>query len=334
MTIAANALASSTNFNAAFASKSSANTLSGVQTLEKEAIIKHNSTPSNPSSGYVKLYFKNDNKLYSLNSSGSETQITPSTVITWSISTSKTSTYTAAVGEVVRCSASGGSFTVNFPTASGISGQSIRVVRTDQTLANSVTVDFSGSETGGGSTTVKLCTQNEFFDFVSDGTNWIIANHYYPSVWASYSPTIGATTTPPTEGSGVTKLIMWRREGDSMRIRWQYKHTGAGSAGTGAYLFPLPTGVTANSSKVTVSTASAGDGGHIVGNGYGSNSTSGAATTYHSRVFLYNTSNMVVHHQSVINTCVDTFGSASLQFSATNINFSFEALIPITDWEG
>jgi hypothetical protein len=33
------------------------------------------STPSNPTSGYNKLYFKSDGKLYRLNSSGVETLI-------------------------------------------------------------------------------------------------------------------------------------------------------------------------------------------------------------------------------------------------------------------
>jgi len=39
-------------------------------------------TPSNPSSGANKLYFKSDGKLYKLNSSGTETEVGAGTVVT------------------------------------------------------------------------------------------------------------------------------------------------------------------------------------------------------------------------------------------------------------
>ncbi len=47
-------------------------------TLLKEAApqtLKQASTPSNPASGYNKLYFKSDNNIYMLNSGGTETQV-------------------------------------------------------------------------------------------------------------------------------------------------------------------------------------------------------------------------------------------------------------------
>jgi hypothetical protein len=40
-----------------------------------EAILKQISTPSNPSSGYNKIYFKSDNKIYKLTSAGTETEV-------------------------------------------------------------------------------------------------------------------------------------------------------------------------------------------------------------------------------------------------------------------
>lgn len=40
-----------------------------------EAIMQQISTPSNPSSGYNKLYFKSDGKLYKLTSAGVEEQV-------------------------------------------------------------------------------------------------------------------------------------------------------------------------------------------------------------------------------------------------------------------
>lgn len=55
-------------------------TLTGVQTLTNKTLddeirIKQLTTPSNPSAGYDKLYFKSDDKLYKLNSSGVEAEV-------------------------------------------------------------------------------------------------------------------------------------------------------------------------------------------------------------------------------------------------------------------
>lgn len=52
-----------------------ANTFTGVNTFDEEVIHKHNATPANPSSGYNKLYFKNDDKLYKLDSAGNELEV-------------------------------------------------------------------------------------------------------------------------------------------------------------------------------------------------------------------------------------------------------------------
>lgn len=72
MSISDGVLANATNFNAAFASKTSANTLSEEQTLEKSIVLKEISTPSNPSAGYLKVYAKNDGNVYKKTSAGQE----------------------------------------------------------------------------------------------------------------------------------------------------------------------------------------------------------------------------------------------------------------------
>jgi len=48
---------------------------SGEQTNEKPFVLAHSSTPSNPSSGYVKIYPKSDNRFYSLTSAGTESEL-------------------------------------------------------------------------------------------------------------------------------------------------------------------------------------------------------------------------------------------------------------------
>jgi hypothetical protein len=50
-------------------------TMNGSLTQENGAILKEIATPSTPSSGYGRVYFKSDGKLYQLNDSGIETQV-------------------------------------------------------------------------------------------------------------------------------------------------------------------------------------------------------------------------------------------------------------------
>lgn len=45
------------------------------KTFDDEFRVKHIATPSNPSAGYMKIYTKSDNKVYTLDSSGTETEI-------------------------------------------------------------------------------------------------------------------------------------------------------------------------------------------------------------------------------------------------------------------
>lgn len=121
-------------------------------------------TPSTPSAGSNKLYFKADNKVYKLNSSGVEEEVGSSgrTVVT------KTGTYTANIGEDVLCS---GTFTVDLPTASGVSGQDI-VIKNNGT--GTITVDGNSSETIDGELTIDISVQYDSVTLRSDGTNWYI----------------------------------------------------------------------------------------------------------------------------------------------------------------
>lgn len=83
---------------------------------------------------------------------------------------SKTTTYTAASGELVLADASGGAFTVTLPAVA--SGATCTVKKTDSSI-NAVTVS-PASGTIDGAATVRLTAQNASFDLMSDGTNWFI----------------------------------------------------------------------------------------------------------------------------------------------------------------
>lgn len=84
----------------------------------------------------------------------------------------KTTTYTiVSTDDFIRADATSGAFTINLPTAVGITGRVFTVKKIDAT-ANNVTVDGNGSETIDGSTTKVISTQYTSFQFISNGTNW------------------------------------------------------------------------------------------------------------------------------------------------------------------
>lgn len=75
MSVSNGQLANAATFNGAFVSKSSDSTISATLTQDKESVLKEIATPSTPASGYGKIYFKNDGKLYQLNDAGIETEV-------------------------------------------------------------------------------------------------------------------------------------------------------------------------------------------------------------------------------------------------------------------
>lgn len=84
----------------------------------------------------------------------------------------KTATYTATLSDyTIDCTAN--TFTVNLPTAVGITGR-IYVIK--NTGTGVITIDASGSEAIDGSLTKTLSTQYSSYMIQSNGVNWIIIN--------------------------------------------------------------------------------------------------------------------------------------------------------------
>lgn len=95
--------------------------------------------------------------------------------------------------------------------------------------------------------------------------------------WIPFTPTISASTTAPTFGSGLVTNASYQVVGKTMDIVMEFLAVGAGSAGSGQYTFPLPAGyravsnlgapvgvafITANSARVLASVSvNASDGG-------------------------------------------------------------------------
>lgn len=94
-----------------------------------------------------------------------------------------------ATNNLVLASAASGAVTITLPTASGITGRTYTIKRTDATYANAVTVATTSSQTIDGTTTyTQLWVQYAFVQVVSDGSNWqIVDASTIPEPWQAMS---------------------------------------------------------------------------------------------------------------------------------------------------
>lgn len=87
-----------------------------------------------------------------------------------------TANYTVLVGNYsIMANATAGAITVTLPLASTATALTVGITKTD-TTANTVNIIRSGTDLICGATSQSLLFQNEVFNFVSDGTNWQLAN--------------------------------------------------------------------------------------------------------------------------------------------------------------
>lgn len=239
-----------------------------------------------------------------------------------------------------------GTFTCNFVSGKfSVAPNCTLTDVTGSTYAGSiVSVSTSALVTNTFNTTNGLQTQiGQQIICTRSSTDWVqptIQAPNWDTDWTSYTPNdgaghvIGAVTTAPTPGAGYTLTAKWRRVGDSMEIMWNYFQTAAGSAGSGVYKFPLPTGYTIDTNKVTVSTAGIGAGGNVVGNGQASNTTALAANTANEGAIIPYDSNSLSFITSNGLTVGQRYPISSSQYSLASsvIYFSFTAKVPIQGW--
>lgn len=152
------------------------------------------------------------------------------------------------------------------------------------------------------------------------------------SDWTPYTLSIGATTTAPTFGTITVNNAEWRRVGDSMEIQYSFVQTSGGSAGTGVYLFPLPTGYAIDTTKFDTTT-SAATMSPIVGSGQAGNTNAlDAGTVYMGQVGVRTSTNLYM-------TLKADGANTNMGFSAANAGFfsgaahvNFFARVPIAGW--
>jgi hypothetical protein len=78
--------------------------------------------------------------------------------------------------------------------------------------------------------------------------------------WVDYgAQTVGAVTTAPTKGTVVTDKVRCRISGQDYECEFNYAQSSAGTAGSGEYIFSLPSGISMDSSRIAFTTATLGN---------------------------------------------------------------------------
>jgi hypothetical protein len=137
----------------------------------------------------------------------------------------KTANYTATAGQIVRCDASGGTFTVTLPNAPS---DGVRViVKKIDTSGNGVTITCAGSDVlnvSGGSTSTALCCafQSLTFQYVASGAIWVIVaadsgrtNWMLPAISTQLSAgTVATGPSIPVAGYSISSSYDMELSGD------------------------------------------------------------------------------------------------------------------------
>lgn len=153
--------------------------------------------------------------------------------------------------------------------------------------------------------------------------------NYGPPVtdWVQFTMVITGSSSNPTKAN--TTLFdnaYWRRVGDSMEIVYTYAHnnnTGA-AAGSGTYLFGLPSGYTIDSNKISVSTTNAPG---VVGS-----ATVSSTNVPTGSVKVYNTTNLSIYANEAAASTAGMVGSSFIPMNAADARYSFSARVPIAGW--
>jgi len=223
----------------------------------------------------------------------------------------------------------------------------LTIVKIDSGLTYTVTIDPDSAETINGASTYVLYTQYESVTIKCNGSTWYVVNKYNQTGWNAFtyltaggtaaSPgnnLISAVTTAPSFGSGLTNTCYWKRVGDRALIKWQYRHTGAGSAGSGMYIFNLESGISINTSIITVNTGTSDAASFIdsnlgrLGGKYAANVIDGNAIAYSATQLKFDIS----YQSSAGTTDEAVWGSGFLNFGETTLAMMVNLDIPVANW--
>lgn len=142
----------------------------------------------------------------------------------------------------------------------------------------------------------------------------------------TFTMTPDAVTTAPTKGTVTTDIARYWRFDKFLFMRWDYLQSQAGTAGTGTYLFPLPTGLTIDTAHIGVqnSDGTLGVVG-VIGTETGSTRMKGHLHVYDATRLFATVSNATTE-PTIVSPTIVSFGAADRSFSLV------AEWIPIVEW--
>lgn len=211
-----------------------------------------------------------------------------------------------------------------------IEPSSIKLLSNSTTLTDAFKATFQTSSDSVSYRLIAHVSTTTTNDFALKFGGISISRSSYPtgtpiSDWQSYTLTIGSTGTVPTKGTVSIDAARYRRIGDSLEIRYQYKQTSAGASGTGNYLFPIPSGFSIDTSKVTASTSdnTVPAVGHLSVQATTEGLGVGAIQAYDStRLWAY----------AITSANSFQVGATNFNLGQASVLYSFTAIVPILGW--
>ncbi len=158
----------------------------------------------------------------------------------------------------------------------------------------------------------------------SDGiSKWYVRQCCFDTGWMDAGAnTVTAGGGNPTKGTGTTfDHLYWRRVGHNIEMQFCYRHTVAGSAGSGGYLWRIPLAL-AFDTAVLDSTRS------VIGMGEAVATTDGDQPI----IVIQNSTTQVACQSSTSFTAMQTIGSPQFHFGRTSCQWEFHARAPISGW--
>lgn len=268
-------------------------------------------------------------ELFIKNDTGSSTDWTkfPVTVPNKNVSTETTTATIGSTDDVVLASSAGGAYSLTLPAVSaGDIGKVIEIKKTT-TDFDAITIDGDGADTIDGSATTAIHTIGETLKIIlATATNWEILDRKTRTEVTSFTMIPEGVGSDPTKGTTSIDQAYWWRDGFEMMIRWDFQHSGAGTAGSGNYFFPIPVGVTMDSGRIDV----------------GDNFDSGNCGTLNlnSTTEGRGVGNIVTRNSTdlyFIGTNATSLGAITAtlwDFADAALEYSMLARVPITGWNG
>jgi hypothetical protein len=149
------------------------------------------------------------------------------------------------------------------------------------------------------------------------------------TTWNSENLYLRASTTNPTAGSSNNTAYRWRQIGDSIHIKFYTRNAGtSGTAGSGEYGIPLPSGLTVNTSLMPNVTMGNN---FVSGHGY---ITWGSSNEWVPIFFSYNqAANIFCYSVSGSGVAIAS-SNANAAGTPANANFSIgcDIVVPIAQW--